>query len=692
MRVRARLALAVSLVVFLGSAAAAAGDADAVRFVGGEALPEKLLRRTVAETLAEYETAGRPKAYLDDAAFELRTLFRERGFPRAEVGFGVREEPGSEGEILFTITSGPRTRLEGLTFEGNEAYGAAELASFFAPPRQGLLGWRKDPHYSRTRIVDGAAALAAFYRATGFLEARVPPPRVRFSDDGLQAWVTVSVEEGVRRHLRAVHFTGEDEAAVPVAVPEDALRAAVADSLNAPFNPRTPYEILGRLRDLYSRHGYPEARFVTQGEDRDGDVHLTLAVTAGPRVTVSGLEIVAPEGALKSRPGFLKSRITLGAGESYDGRAVEESLRRLYATRLFDQVRLELAPPPEEGDPVARPLVLTVREAPATESFVEPGYGSFEGARLLAGWQRKNLFGAGITLNVDGVVAERAGRLKVGLLSPRLFTQEVSLGLRGEFERRDFPSFTRQATALDLSLGRAVTDHLSLTLGYQLARSRQERVVVAQTTLPQREVDIAALRFGVRFDRRDNVLVPRRGLQAEAQVEYAALPLGTELEFFRAQTRLAWFRPLSERAVLALSWRSAVIVPLGDEPIPLQERFFNGGENTVRSFREDRLGPVDSEGNPLGGEVRQILSAELRYRLWGSLHGALFYDAGNVLEAAEGPFDFRDLRTGVGLGLRYMLPIGPLRLDGAWNPRRRQITADQREDGFVVHVSVGMAF
>jgi outer membrane translocation and assembly module TamA len=136
-----------------------------------------------------------------------------------------------------------------------------------------------------------------------------------------------------------------------------------------------------------------------------------------------------------------------------------------------------------------------------------------------------------------------------------------------------------------------------------------------------------------------------------------------------------------------------VIVPLEDgETIPIQERFFNGGENSVRSFREDRLGPVDGEGNPLGGEVRNTLSLELRYRLWGNLHGALFYDAGNVLAEFEDALDFRDLRSGVGVGLRYMLPIGPLRIDGAWNPDPRQLTPTLEEDNFVVHVSVGMAF
>jgi outer membrane protein assembly complex protein YaeT len=660
----------------------------AVRFEGAADLPEKLLRRTVAETLAEYEARGRPKAYLDDAAFELRALYRERGFPFAEVAFADTET------IVFTIAAGPRTRLEALEFTGNSTFDAARLGAFFAPPRRGFFSLRKDPYYAESRIVEGATALASFYRATGFLDVQVPPPQVRFSEDRRQAWVTVAVIEGARRLLRSVEFVGPGTGVMP----EGALETVVAEFRDQPFNPRTPYQLVGRLRDLYGRHGYPEARFTVAQGDGEGEIQVTVTVEAGPQVTVTGLEIVGDEADLKSRKGFLKSRIKVHPGEVYDSRAVEASLRRLYATGLFDKVRLELAPADAdadaEPDATARPLRLTVHEVPDAEYFLEPGYGSFERARLLAGLKRKNLFGAGITLSADGVAAERAVGLTVGLTSPRLFTQEIRFGLSSNFERRDFPSFTRQETALDLALTRDFTEHLAVTVGYELARSRQERVlgVAADAPIPQREVDIAALRLGVRFDNRDNVLVPRRGLQGEALVEYADQPLGTQLEFFRVQTRLAWFQPLSERFVLALAWRGAVIVPLGEDPIPIQERFFNGGENTVRSFREDRLGPVDALGNPQGGEVRNVLSAELRYQLWSSLQAAVFYDAGNVLAEYEKAFDFSDLRSGVGLGLRYMLPIGPLRVDGAWNPSPRQITLDQRESSFVLHVSVGMAF
>jgi outer membrane translocation and assembly module TamA len=140
--------------------------------------------------------------------------------------------------------------------------------------------------------------------------------------------------------------------------------------------------------------------------------------------------------------------------------------------------------------------------------------------------------------------------------------------------------------------------------------------------------------------------------------------------------------------VLGLSWRGGVIIPTGStDIIPLQERFFNGGENTVRSFKQDELGPVDSLGNELGGEAFNVVTVELRQRLRGRFDGALFWDAGNLESDFEDFFHLGNVRHALGFGLRYLLPVGPVRLDVGFNPDPRAGEAD-----VVTHFSVGMSF
>ena len=131
-----------------------------------------------------------------------------------------------------------------------------------------------------------------------------------------------------------------------------------------------------------------------------------------------------------------------------------------------------------------------------------------------------------------------------------------------------------------------------------------------------------------------------------------------------------------------------MIVPRDGQVVPLQERYFNGGENTVRTFRQDDLGPKDANGEPIGGETWSVVNLEWRHDLGDSgFHGVLFGDLGNVLLEAEDFWDFRDLEAGLGVGLRYMRPGGPLRIDAAMNPDRRL-----GEDEWIVHFSVGLPF
>jgi len=107
----------------------------------------------------------------------------------------------------------------------------------------------------------------------------------------------------------------------------------------------------------------------------------------------------------------------------------------------------------------------------------------------------------------------------------------------------------------------------------------------------------------------------------------------------------------------------------------------------VRSFEEDELGPLDANGEPLGGEAYTVLTLEARRRLVGRLEGALFYDVGNVTPDAADFWDFEGFESGIGIGLRYLTPVGPIRLDGALNPDPDPGAADG-----AIHFSVGMAF
>ena len=194
--------------------------------------------------------------------------------------------------------------------------------------------------------------------------------------------------------------------------------------------------------------------------------------------------------------------------------------------------------------------------------------------------------------------------------------------------------------------------------------------------------------FEPTWDARDAFDDPRRGHLTRGWLDLSLDAFGSQVEYARGRIEHAHFVPLGSKTTLAMSARVGVISPLGStEEIPIQERFFNGGENSVRSFQEGELGPADPDGTPVGGEAFTVASVELRQALGKRFQAAAFVDAGTVELRFEDVLRFENPGFGIGLGLRYLLPIGPVRLDGAINP-----DPEDGESSSALHLSVGFSF
>nr|MDQ3624709.1 BamA/TamA family outer membrane protein [Verrucomicrobiota bacterium] len=184
------------------------------------------------------------------------------------------------------------------------------------------------------------------------------------------------------------------------------------------------------------------------------------------------------------------------------------------------------------------------------------------------------------------------------------------------------------------------------------------------------------------WDRRDHPVNPTRGMILTASEDLSTID--GEQAFSRLTMRFSSYHPVGKNCLLALGARAGLILPV-IEQIPIDVRFFSGGATTVRSFAERELGPKDKSGFPLGGEFFTVWNAEFLFPLVNALQGAVFVDAGNLTR--EGGDPLADMRYAVGLGLRYKLPIGPLRVDYGFNPNRRP---DEKIGAF--HFSFGFAF
>ncbi len=664
-----------------------------ILFEGRREVKASRLKKAIAADLEEFRKDPR-SSYLDDAAFEIASLYRQLGYAAAEVEF-ERQPPTRRGgplslprKVIFHIEEGPRAEISEIRFDGNPSYSRKELLTFFPSAQDGLLGL-DSAVYSRRKLLTEAETLKAFYRGNGFLDAEVGPPEVEFENGGRRARILVPVREGIRYVLESVELRGCDS------ISEKSRAALQAAFVGAPYHPRYPFEIRGRIEDAFAKEGHADAqiRLEKSVDSATGRVRLTVHADPGPEIFISRVEI---DGNQRTRESFIRSHLAFEPGQRYSLDRERESFRRLYRTGLFRSVRLSLGEALGEGEGSQRPLRIQVDEYATREYFVEPGFGSYEGLRLRLGLKERNLFGGGSRLRADVTAAQRALRGRATYSDPWRILEDVTTEISLEADQRELDGFTSAKYGAGVSLTKDWTDQFSSSLGYQFRRSESQDFATEDLRdISREDVDISSLRLTSRYDDRDNLFAPHSGNLAELSLEYATAPLGSELEFFRFHLSASTYAPLGKKTTFAAGLRAGAIYPVRTQDrVPLQERFFSGGENSVRAFKEndllaigaDGVPRVDADGNSQGGEAFATLTLELRRPIWGNLEGALFVDSGTLVPDASQLLDPFEIRTGVGTGLRYLLPIGPLRLDGAWNTN-----PGPGEDSFVLHFSVGMA-
>lgn len=645
-----------------------------VHFEGVSKLNERALLKAAVDEETDLVKNGFRRAEVDDMAFQMEMHALEKGYPRAR----VRWETEQRNEVLhltFRVQEGPFCEIRSIRVAGATFFPPEELAKFFYP-REHQIG-DEHPAFVAGRVRGAPGSIATLYRGQGFREVSVSEVQIEFNEEQSEAHVSCTVSEGPRFLMRSVQFSGHTQ------VDRATLQGYFARFLDQPYFPRRGFELSQAVRDHYADLGYASARatVTTHADPESGDVRFDVEIDEGPRVRIGEILV---QGNERTRDSFLRNRLELRPGEWSSRSKEEDSFRNLYRTGLFNRVQVELLGEGEERD-----LLVEVEEGLHKEFILEPGYGSYEKLRLLVGWRNKNIFGTGRILRAEMRPTMKSFNALVGLTDPWLLESNVELDAPIFYRKRQEPSFTREEAGLALQFRYPFDRRLSLLWGYRITRSRVSSesaglppdILIGDTTL-------ASVFAGPRYDTQNDYFNPTRGGQAWIQFELGADSLGSQVEYLRGELKLSHHWPLNEEEtrVLAAGYRTASIVPLGDtDEIPLQLRLFNGGENSVRAFTESRLGPRDTIGQPLGGEVSNTLNLELRQQLSGAWWAGVFADAGNVSLSTDDWFG--EFRSGYGVGLRYLLPVGALRLDWAYNP-----TARADEDQSVLHISVGMAF
>jgi outer membrane protein insertion porin family len=633
-----------------------------LRFEGNEEVGSGRLEAALSAMRADMRRDGVDQGGVDDAAYEIQRFLESEGYRSARAAAAFARED-ARFTITFQVEEGPRSYMEGIAFTGNERFSSTDLEDCFVWPRSGFLGLGRDvlgrPVFTTGALEEGLACVVTRYQLDGWYFARAEP--VFLEDAGERVRLRVDIEEGPRITLPDLpRLVGVN------AFPEADVLGALDLKAGDMYVPRLPLVLQGKVLDFYRRRGY---RFAEVSVERDIDresreARLTLEVREGPLTRVDDVVL---HGNKKTRDWVLRNRIRLEPGDIYDEEAVRESYRSLLRSDLFSSVNIDSRLAEGTEDRVI--LDVTVSERAKYRPSVLVGFGSYELLRGAARFENANVLGTGHRIAVEGKGSFRGYGGSAEYLNPFFFDDRLSHAAKGFFEHRENPSFTETQYGADTGLSYRVSDFFRTSLYYQL---KESDVPDADEGIPPELVEdvfLSSIIFAGTVDVRNSIVDPDRGSTHRLTVEYSGRPLGSDLDFLRYGFSTSWVFPLGRRLRLIASARFGFIDLLaGTDVIPIQERYFLGGESTIRSFRQDEAGP-QVNGDAIGGEAFTCYNLEVRFPLFvlEDLHGAAFFDAGTVNEDARdigrGPYFL-----GVGGGIRYNTPIGPLRFDVGWNP------------------------
>ena len=625
-----------------------------VRFEGMDEWPARSLQDAVRENYGEAVDGD----WSARVARAIAGVLRSEGYRDAKVS-GEVEGVDERIHVVFHVSTGPLVRAKQVDFLGNQSFPAKRLEGYLS-----ILegGWFRPPPFTDDGLERDLQVLRELYSSKGFLDARVRLEELKVSPDG-EATVRIRVEEGNLYRYGRVSFTGSEVLA------DEEGRRLTGVSPGEIADPAAVDNGRVKLVAALNGRGYPDAwvDYEVRKNEASSTLDVAYTVEAGELRRMGKIVV---SGNARTQTHVVERELSFHEGDVWSQQAVLLSRQRLFRLGFFQKVNIEpLAPEPGSD---RRDVRVGVVEQNAGSVTFGGGYGTEEGIKGFFEIGHANLQGAGrdVRLRLDADKNDK--NYSLSFREPWFLGYRNALTLRLLRQDLHRDAYDLTTWAFQANLEREVSDRIRASLLYSLESNHLRNVTDSTEVEDINNYVLSSIGPVVAYDSRDDPFNPKSGFQHAVQAEWALDALGSEVQYGRYQGFTSGF--FTWRAsTLALLARAGFANNFGKTAdLPINKRFFLGGRTTVRGFEKDEVGPKDPvTGDPIGGDTMLNLRGELRFPLWKQLGGVLFWDAGNVWNRSVETVKWLDLRQGVGGGIRYITPIGPLSVDIGWKVDRR---------------------
>ncbi len=586
---------------------------------------------------------------MEENAEKLRLFYQDEGYYNAQV-LPVLKETKRDVRVIYQIKEGDKVRISKVTFIGNEKISARKIKKVMSTKKYiTLWSWiMKTGTYKVVDLSQDIDRIKSLYYNNGYIQVSVGEPKVDLSADKKSLSVTIPIHEGEQFRYGTIDvsgnkvFTGKE------------LMAKVKSKPGEIMNRDLMKDDVVALTDMYGSKGYAFASIspVIKPDTEKRLVDVTLEVSEGDQIFVNRINI---SGNVKTRDKIIRRELKFDEGEIYDTTSLKRSYERLKNLDFFEDVQI-VPDRKEQKDTVD--LDVKVKEKSTGSFSIGGGYSTIDRLVGIGEITQNNFLGLGEMLKFKGEFGSRTQDFDVSFLEPWLLNRPVSLRIDLFKDQRTYTGYSDKSAGASLSLGRRFLDYWGITGSYSWSDENYFNVDNSISTSPlflQSQEFKTTGKIGLNFyrDSRDNYLDARRGSNNSIYAEYAATALGGDNAFYKVIGDSTWFFPFYFDTAFSIHGRAGYAEGLQGRPIPLNERFFVGGIDTVRGLDWGTAGPrfpivkpehitnvslpISPLGDPKGGNKELVFNGEYTFPLFTAvkLRGVAFVDAGRASTTAR---------------------------------------------------------
>jgi outer membrane protein insertion porin family len=630
---------------------------SAIIYSGIADLDEKVVKEAV--NIKEQSILNPSK--VNTGTENIKNLYKSKGYYNTKVTTTISYPTPSTAEVTYAIDEGKKIYIKKINFRGNTTFDGDELEDVMKTGTKGIFSWLTETGLlDMDQLKQDADRIISFYGNNGFLEAKVSDPVITQDEEYL--FITFDVEEGPRFGVGTIDFEGD------LITDKQTLIDLMSIRQEKYMNRKVLREDILKIQDLYSEKGFafvdirPDLKKSSSGKRFD----ILFNIKKGDLVYINRIII---KGNGRTRDNVIRRELKVAEGGVFDSKAIRTSAQKLQRLDYFEEVNVT---PEPTGDPAKMNIIVDVKEKSTGRFSVGVGYSSVDQVVFMGQIAEDNFLGLGDRIALSANTGSSSNQLNLSFTNPHVNDSALSLGFDAFKLMREYDDYTKNTKGGDVRVGYPVWREWIGIGTYSYTNTHLTDVDDGASYIIRKSVDIhttSAPKFTLKRDVRDKIYGATKGSYNAVSLEYAGGPFGGDSQFTKLEGETSWYFPVVLGTVFHLRGSAGQAWENETDKLPVYERYYLGGINTVRGFKFGKISPMDTAtGDLIGGDKMWYTNTEFIFPLVAEqgIQGVVFYDMGRVFNNDE-DWSLSDYRKATGLGIKWLSPIGPLNLVWGYN-------------------------